>query len=91
MKNTILVLLLLVVVNAFAQNAEEREIINVLEKESATWRAGDVEGHASCWAVKPYSRILISTGDGEVIDLGPQLMIHFCGHQVYPIRVKLRF
>tara|TARA_B100002052_G_scaffold293659_1_gene317142 strand:+ start:674 stop:2029 length:1356 start_codon:yes stop_codon:yes gene_type:complete len=76
MKNTFLALLLLVVVNAFAQTAEEREIIKVLEKESATWRAGDVEGHASCWAVKPYSRILISMGDGEVIDLDPQLMIN---------------
>ncbi len=50
-------------------------IIRLLEKESATWRSGDVAGHASCWVIRPYSRILISTGDGRVIDLPPQMMV----------------
>ena len=44
-------------------------IVGLLEKESATWRAGDAKAHADCWAVKPYSRILISIGDSTVLDI----------------------
>jgi len=50
-------------------------IIHLLETESASWRSGDVAKHAACWLIQPYSRILISTGDGTVIDLPPVLMI----------------
>ncbi|GEM_PF-5649487 len=39
-------------------------IKHLLERESATWRAGDVAGHAACWHLQPYSRILVSTADG---------------------------
>lgn len=46
----------------------------VLEKESATWRAGDVAGHAACWHPQPYSLILISTAEGQVLDVPPVLM-----------------
>jgi hypothetical protein len=48
----------------------------VLEKESATWRSGDVKGHAECWHVQPYSRILVSTADGNTIDVPPAIMIN---------------
>lgn len=44
-------------------------IQTLLEKESATWRSGDVAGHAACWHVQPYSRILVSAGNGEVYDV----------------------
>jgi hypothetical protein len=50
-------------------------IKQVLEKESATWRAGDVQGHAACWHIQPYSRILVSTGDGKALDIPPALML----------------
>ncbi|NML65249.1 endo-arabinase [Hymenobacter sp. RP-2-7] len=50
-------------------------IKQVLERESATWRAGDVAGHTQCWQVRPYSRILISTGDGKVLDVPPAFMV----------------
>ncbi len=59
-----------------AQNKDKIAIKNLLEKESATWRSGDVEAHAECWEIQPYSRILISTGDGKVLDLPPEYMIH---------------
>lgn len=59
----------------FSQTGEEIAIIKLLEKESATWRSGDIEGHASCWTIKPYSRILVSTADGNVIDVPPVYMI----------------
>lgn len=74
-----IVLLLILVVTStlgFSQTSEEKAIIQLLEKESATWRSGDIEAHADCWAIKPYSRILISTLDGQVIDVPPEFMIN---------------
>ena len=56
--------------------SEEEEIIALLEKESATWRSGDVEAHAECWAIKPYSRILVSTQEGTSIDVPPAIMLN---------------
>ncbi|QKG55592.1 endo-arabinase [Hymenobacter sp. BRD128] len=50
-------------------------IKHLLEKESATWRAGDVPGHAACWHIQPYSRILVSTGDGQALDIPPAAML----------------
>ena len=54
---------------------DEKAIIKVLEKESATWRSGDSEAHASCWNIQPYSKILVSTSDGIAIDIPPAAMI----------------
>ena len=59
-----------------AQIGEETAIKTLLEKESATWRIGDIKGHAACWKIQPYSKILISTGDGTVLDVPPELMIN---------------
>jgi hypothetical protein len=72
--------LLLLVIGAMAtgygqSNDDSTAIIKVLEKESATWRAGDLKGHADCWYIRPYSRILVSTGDSLVHDVPPQMMI----------------
>lgn len=53
---------------------ESAAIQQVLEKESATWRAGDFQGHSDCWHIQPYSRILISTPTGETIDVPPAVM-----------------
>lgn len=52
------------------------DIVRLLEKESVTWRSGDVKAHADCWAIKPYSRLLVSTGDGKAIDVLPSMMIN---------------
>lgn len=49
----------------------EAAIIKVLEKESATWRARDVEGHKDCWYVQPYSRILVTNPNGQTQDIPP--------------------
>ncbi len=51
-------------------------IKQLLEKESATWRSGDVKGHADCWQIQPYSKILISTPEGKMIDVPPTMMIN---------------
>lgn len=50
-------------------------IRHLLERESATWRAGDVAGHAACWHIQPYSRILVSTADGQALDIPPAAML----------------
>jgi hypothetical protein len=55
--------------------SEKEAIIALLEKESATWRSGDIEAHADCWAIKPYSRILVSTQEGNSIDVPPAIML----------------
>ena len=60
----------------FSQTKDEVAIKRLLEKESATWRAGDVKAHASCWVIKPYSKILISTGDSTLLDILPNTMIN---------------
>ncbi|MFZ0491189.1 MAG: endo-arabinase [Salegentibacter sp.] len=76
MKNFLLLVLIILGLHLSAQNKEETAIKNLLEKESATWRAGEIEAHADCWKIRPYSRIIISTGDGTVIDVPPEDMIH---------------
>lgn len=57
-------------------NKEEIAIKALLENESATWRAKDVVAHASCWHIQPYSRILVSTGNGKVIDVPPSAIVN---------------
>lgn len=54
---------------------ETAAIKQVLEKEAATWRAGDAAGHAACWHLQPESRILISTADGQVLDVPPARLV----------------
>ncbi len=61
---------------AHSQTTEEAAIKEVLEKESATWRSGDVKGHADCWHIQPYSRILVSTGDGKALDIPPASVVN---------------
>lgn len=54
---------------------DEAEIIALLEKESTSWRLGDLEAHAECWNIQPYSRILVSEVNGTVRDIPPQIMV----------------
>ena len=48
----------------------------VIEKETTTWRLGDIKGHADCWHVQPYTRILVSTADGVTLDISPNIIIN---------------
>ena len=59
-----------------AQKAKDSIAIKkLLEKEADTWRSGDVKAHADCWSVQPYSRILVSTADGNCYDVPPENVI----------------
>ncbi|WP_282048906.1 endo-arabinase [Maribacter aquivivus] len=60
---------------SYAQTDEEA-IISLLERESSSWRSGDVEAHASCWSIQPYSRIFVSMADGNSMDVPPAMMIN---------------
>ncbi|MFN8253532.1 MAG: hypothetical protein U0V75_16800 [Ferruginibacter sp.] len=61
----------------YAQEVHDSSAIKkLLETESSTWRSGDEKGHADCWEVKPYSRILVSTPSGQCFDVPPSSMIH---------------
>ena len=51
-------------------------IKQLLEKESATWRSGDVKAHADCWQIQPYSKMLASTPDGKSFDVPLAIMIN---------------
>ena len=60
-----------------AQSVNDTSAIKqLLEKESATWRSGDIQAHADCWQIQPYSKILVSTPEGKSFVVPPQLMIH---------------
>ncbi|MBS1669651.1 MAG: endo-arabinase [Bacteroidetes bacterium] len=59
----------------FGQANDTVAIKQLLEKESATWRAGDIKGHADCWHIQPYSKVLASTDDGHFFDIPPERMI----------------
>lgn len=61
---------------ALSQNTDIVAIKAVIEKETETWRLKDVKGHADCWIVKPYGRILVSTEDGTAFDLSPAEMVN---------------
>jgi hypothetical protein len=78
MKRTIAsIAFMLCLLSAFSQKKKDEEAIKkVLEKESATWRSGDVKAHAACWKIRPYSRILVSTADGRTFDVPPSAVIN---------------
>ena len=58
------------------QQTDTAAIKTLLQKESATWRSGDVNAHASCWHIQPYTRILVSTVDGKCYDVAPENVIN---------------
>jgi hypothetical protein len=69
-------LLLFCIVSCKPKIDDTLAIKQLLEKESATWRSGDIKAHADCWQIQPYSRILVSTADGKMIDVPPTMMIN---------------
>jgi hypothetical protein len=62
--------------NALAQSGDTLQIRQLLEKESATWRSGDVKAHEDCWHIQPYSKILVSTPSGQCFDIPAESIVH---------------
>lgn len=76
-KITTIFFLLNLLLNADAQKLNDTTAIKkILEKESATWRSGEVRAHADCWHMQPYSRILVSSADGNCYDVSPEIIIN---------------
>ncbi len=75
MKKIFFILICMLTLSCSSYKTESLAITKLLEKESATWRSGDVIEHANCWSIKPYSRILVSTVDGKTFDVPPQAMV----------------
>lgn len=74
-------LLLLTVLSPFFQSygqfqKDSLDIVKLLERESLTWRMGDVDAHADCWQERPYGRILVATADGRAIDVPVSTIIN---------------
>ena len=52
-KYLIIIAFFLILKGTYGQTPQDSlAIIQLLEKEGATWRIGDAKGHAECWAVK---------------------------------------
>ena len=76
MKWTTTFCLLFIYICSYGQNTDDTVTIKkLLEKESATYRSGDVKAHADCWKIQPYSVILISTADGQALSLPGEAMV----------------
>ena len=52
------------------------EILDLLEKESRTWRSGDVAEHASCWQERFYNKVWINRGGGALLDIPAEVIIN---------------
>ncbi len=60
-----------------AQTASDTlEILDLLEKESRTWRSGDVAEHASCWQERFYNKVWINRGGGVLLDIPAEVIIN---------------
>jgi TolB protein len=76
-KQILSLVLTLVFINSFGQfQKDSLAIVQLLEKEGATWRMGDVKRHAECWAERPNGRILMTTADGQSLDIAPSVMLN---------------
>ena len=77
MKSIVIIPFLLFTIIASAQhNSDTLAIKQLLERESATWRSGDIQAHADCWYIQPYSKILVSLPTGKCYDVPPESIVH---------------
>lgn len=77
MKYTCLFLLFFAQFIVQAQNMSDTTAIkDLLAKEAATYRSSDLKAHATCWKIRPYSRILVSLPDGRSFDVPPQAVVN---------------
>ncbi len=68
-------IIFLVAASAHAQSSNDTMAIKqLLAKEAATWRSGDVKAHAECWHIQPYSQTLVSLADGKAFVVPASVM-----------------
>ena len=63
--------------SCFSQSEKDSILIkNTLSKESNAWRKGDINGYVACWERRPYNTVLMSTGNGKVLDLDADVIFN---------------
>lgn len=62
--------------HGFCQTNDSTDIVQLLEKESATWRSGDSTAHAACWQIEPYNTVIVMTADGKTFSVPEDKIIH---------------
>ena len=62
--------------HVYSQTNDSTSIVQVLEKESETWRSGDSTAHASCWQIEPYSTVIVMTADGKTFSFPADKIVH---------------
>lgn len=75
MKNILVTALFLGLTFAgFAQTPDEMAIQQVCEAETRSWLAADAATFNNCWQVRPYTRIFVTTEDGQTIAINGDQM-----------------
>lgn len=73
MKNiTFLFLFIFAAYASIAQTTNEESIKKICESETRAWLEADATTFNNCWLVRPYTRITVSTEDGQTIQIGAE-------------------
>jgi hypothetical protein len=65
---------LLLAPTAHAQSADEAAIKKLCETETRAWLDKDVATYKNCWEIRPYSRIVVTTEDGQTMNITAEQM-----------------
>jgi hypothetical protein len=75
MKNLLLLSLFTIAFASLkAQTADEMAIQKLCETETRSWLNADAVTFNNCWQLRPYSRIMVTTEDGQTISIGSSQM-----------------
>jgi hypothetical protein len=66
--------LLLLAPSAHAQTADEVTIQKLCEAETRAWLDKDVATYVKCWEIRPYSRIVVTTEEGQTMNITAEQM-----------------
>lgn len=59
---------------ASAQSPDEMAIQKVCETETHAWLTSDAASFNNCWQIRPYTRILVTTEDGQTFAISADQM-----------------
>jgi SnoaL-like domain len=63
---------LLLAPSAYAQSAEEAAIKTLCEAETRAWLSKDVATYKNCWELRPYTRVVGTGEDGQIMNLAAE-------------------
>lgn len=75
-KSIVTIFVFAYMLNTYAQNINDSiAITNLLEKESRTWRSGDLQAHTDCWQERDYNKFWVNRGDGITLDIPTSMVL----------------